>query len=366
MDEPFLYQRIAGAIRKEILEGRLQPNDRLPSIRDLTRQWNCTPGTVQRAYHELAQGGLITSQAGRGTHVSRQIDQAQILAHGPLRKAALVHKAEAFLLEVLTSGYSLPEIQQAFTLALDHWRGLQAQPAVQTESALRFYGSHDMAITWLAGHIREIIPDLTLQLVFTGSLGGLFALADGRADVAGAHLWDAATDTYNLPYISRLFPGKHITVTRLAERRLGLIVPPGNPAGIESLKDLTRPALRFVNRQTGSGTRVWLDAQLKQKGISVSEINGYAQEKTTHSEVARTIAEGGADAGIGLESAAAAFNLDFVFLVQECYDLIAYTRDANQPPLLSLFDWLKSSAGHQVISQMQGYLSTNTGTQIEV
>lgn len=366
MDEIFLYKRIAESIRQDILNGILQPNDRLPSIRELTNKWRCTPGTVQRAYQELAQQGLIISQAGKGTHVSRQIDQAQILARGPLRKATLVHKAEAFLLEVLTAGYDLPEVQQAFSLALDHWRGLQHEPTAEAGAIMRFYGSHDMAVTWLAGHIREIIPNSTMQLVFTGSLGGLIALAEGRADLAGAHLWDAETDTYNLPYIRKLFPGKRIPVTRLAERRMGLIVAPGNPLGVYRLQDLARPQIRFVNRQAGSGTRVWLDANLKRLGISASQINGYEDEKTTHSEVARTIAEGKADAGLGLESAALAFQLGFVFLVQECYDLAAHTQAANQDPLLALFNWLKSSAGRQAIGQMQGYDGANTGMQIEV
>ncbi len=260
MDEIFLYKRIAESIRQDILNGILQPNDRLPSIRELTNKWRCTPGTVQRAYQELAQQGLIISQAGKGTHVSRQIDQAQILARGPLRKATLVHKAEAFLLEVLTAGYDLPEVQQAFSLALDHWRGLQHEPTAEAGAIMRFYGSHDMAVTWLAGHIREIIPNSTMQLVFTGSLGGLIALAEGRADLAGAHLWDAETDTYNLPYIRKLFPGKRITVTRLAERRMGLIVAPGNPLGVYRLQDLRALRYWFAQWQAGSGTRVWLDA----------------------------------------------------------------------------------------------------------
>lgn len=366
MDETFLYKRIAESIRQEILNGVLQPNDRLPSIRELTNKWRCTPGTVQRAYQELAQQGLIISQAGKGTHVSRQIDQAQILARGPLRKATLVHKAEAFLLEALTAGYDMQEVQQALTLALDHWRGLQHEPAAETGTIMRFCGSHDMAITWLAGHIREIVPNSTIQLVFTGSLGGLIALAEGRADLAGTHLWDAETDTYNLPYIRKLFPGKQITVTHLAERRMGLMMAPGNPLGIHYLQDLTHPHVRFVNRQAGSGTRVWLDANLERLGIAESQINGYQDEKTTHSEVARIIAEGKADVGLGLESAALAFQLDFVFLVQERYDLAAQSQTAKQEPLLSLFSWLQSSAGRQAIGQMPGYDSSNTGTQIEL
>ena len=366
MDEAFLYKRIAESIRQDILNGILQPNNRLPSIRDMTNRWRCTPGTVQRAYQELAQQGLIISQAGKGTHVSRQIDQAQILARGPLRRATLVHKAETFLLESLTTGYELPEIQQAFNLAMDHWRGLQQKPDAGEDTTIRFYGSHDMAITWLAGHIREITPNTTMQLVFTGSLGGLIALAEGRADLAGTHLWDAETDSYNLPYVQKLFPGKQITVTRLAERRLGLIVTPGNPLGIHHLQDLTRQHIQFINRQAGSGTRVWLDANLKQHNIPVSQISGYEIEKNTHSEVARFIAEGKADVGLGLESAALAFQLDFVFLKQEHYDLATYTQAANQEPLVTLFKWLQSGAGRQAIGQMQGYDSTNTGKQIEL
>ena len=128
---------------------------------------------------------------------------------------------------------------------------------------LHFFGSHDMAVTWLANHAQEIAPSAVLQLNFTGSLGGLMALADGRADLAGCHLWDPETDSYNIPYIRKFFPGKRMLAVRLAERRIGLILPAGNPKNIQTLADLTRPGVRFVNRQLGSGTRVWLDAVLR-------------------------------------------------------------------------------------------------------
>ena len=129
MDQPTLYHRIADSIRQDILEGRLQPGDRLPSIRELTRAWNCTLGTVQRAYQELAQQGLVVSQAGKGTHVAGRSTRASSRRSGPLRRAGLVHRAEAFLLEVLTAGFDLPEIQQAIDLALDRWRAVQPPPA---------------------------------------------------------------------------------------------------------------------------------------------------------------------------------------------------------------------------------------------
>ena len=49
-------------------------------------------------------------------------------------------------------------------------------------------------------------------MVFTGSLGGLMALADGRADLAGCHLWDKETDTYNAPFVRRLLPGQNLGI----------------------------------------------------------------------------------------------------------------------------------------------------------
>ena len=301
MEENFLYQRIAEKIRQDILEGRLQPGDRLPSIRMLMREWNCTPGTIQHAYQDLAQQGLVISQIGKGTHVSGQINPQRIQSQAPLRRANMVHRAETFLLESLTAGYDLEEVRQSIDLAMDRWLSLQQNVAIPDQKAIRFSGSHDMAVIWIAGHIAEITQGIDVKVHFTGSLGGLMALAEGQADLAGCHLWDVQSDTYNAPFISKLFPGKKMLVTHLARRRMGLMISPGNPLEIKRLEDLARPGVRFANRQSGSGTRVWLDAMLQNLHINRKQINGYELEKLTHSEVARAIAGGQADAGIGLE-----------------------------------------------------------------
>ena len=104
MEETYLYNQIASSIRKRILQGELQPGDRLPSVREMTLKWNCTIGTVQRAYQELAAQGLVTSRAGQGTHV---VEHSLTQDDTGLRRAALVHRAEAFLLEVLTTGHTV-------------------------------------------------------------------------------------------------------------------------------------------------------------------------------------------------------------------------------------------------------------------
>lgn len=353
-----LYQQIVEWVRQEINEGLLTPGGKLPSIRQMTVRWNCTPGTVQRAYVELARQGLVISHPGKGTHV---VEGSTIPEQITLRKALLLHRAEEFLLETITAGYRPAEIETAWRMALDRWRVIRQEVPTVEQGILRFCGSHDPAITWLAVHFPEIFPHYTLQLSFTGSLGGLMALSERKADLAGSHLWDAETGLYNEPFVRRLFPGTRVLLVTFAQRRLGLIVQPGNPRNIGDLADLTRRDLRFINRQQGSGSRVWLDAELHKMGINPLLINGYSNEKMTHTEIAATIAEGNADVGIGLEAAAIAMNLSFINLVLEQYDLVIPAEMLLQLPVQKLVDWLATPKARNAIQDIGGYQTTETG-----
>ena len=358
MDEAYLYQKIAGSIRQEVLDGSLKAGDRLPSVRAMAARWDCTIGTVQRAYQELAQHGLVTSRAGQGTRIVERLPEQE---DTPLRKASLIHRAEAFLLEVLTAGYAPDDVEGAVQMALDRWRAVVAAPDAPGGEQLRFAGSHDLAITWLATHFAEIAPGYHLQLNFSGSLGGLIALAEGKADLAGCHLWDEQTGDYNLPFVRRLLPGRRTALITLAHRRLGLIVPAGNPAGVQSLQDLSRPELNFANRQSGAGTRVWLDANLNRLGIPADQVRGYSNEMLTHSDLARAIAEGRADLGLGLEASARALGLDFIFQVSERYDLVVPSECFSHPALAAMRDWLASDAARAALARLAGYDPRQTG-----
>lgn len=361
MDEPHLYRQISETIRREILSGRIKPGDRLPSVREMAERWNCTVGTIQHAYGELSRQGLVTSRAGQGTKV---VEHLPAINDTPMRWATLVHRSEAFLLEVIMGGYKLEEVERAMRQAMERWRIIEHQETIVKENVLRFSGSHDLVVTWLASHFLEIVPGYTLQLNFCGSLGGLIDLAEGKADLAGSHLWDEESDRYNLPFVRRLLPGKRIALVTLASRRLGLILPPSNPGNIRGLEDLTRSGLRFVNRQSGSGTRVWLDIALRKLGVDTGQISGYQFEKMTHSAVAQAVAENEADAGIGLEGAAMSYGLDFLFLTLEPYDLVVPEQVMQTEPIAALVAWLKLPTTRQVIEDLGGYEAALTG-QVE-
>jgi molybdate-binding protein/DNA-binding transcriptional regulator YhcF (GntR family) len=358
MTKLFLYLQIADSVRQEILDGALPAGERLPSVRELAERWGCTLGTVQRAYDTLIEQGLLVSRPGQGTHVAAAppIEQAE-----PLRRAKLVHRAESFLLEVLTAGYTQAEVEQAVRLALDRWRTLNQTSAHWPAHILRFAGSHDPAVALLTGLFAEVAPDYTLQLTFCGSLGGLMALAEGQAEVAGTHLWDADSDSYNLAYVRRLLPERRVALLTLAHRRLGLAISPQFANPVTGLADLTTPGLRFVNRQHGAGTRVWLDCRLRQLDIDPDRISGYTHEVQTHSAAARTIAENEADAGLLVESAALAYRLSFIPLTTERYDLAVLAESWERPPVQALAQWLGTDLARQKIAALGGYDVTETG-----
>jgi putative molybdopterin biosynthesis protein len=116
----------------------------------------------------------------------------------------------------------------------------------------------------------------------------------------------------------------------------------------------------------GSGTRVWLDAMLAKLGITGEQIEGYASVYQTHSDVARQVAEGKADVGLGLETAAAAFGLDFVFLNRERYDLVLPAETMALAAVQHLVAWLASPEARDFLARYPGYDSEETGAIISV
>jgi molybdate-binding protein/DNA-binding transcriptional regulator YhcF (GntR family) len=358
MENDYVYMQIADSIRADISSGKFVSGDKLPTVRELTRTWNCTVGTAQRAYQKLASEGLVITRVGKGTLV---IGSNPVGFTDPLRRAALIHRAEGFLLEVLTNGYSPLDVEDAVRTALDRWRVVSALKPESKDKNIRFSGSHDLAVAWMATHFNEIVPGVHLQIAFSGSLGGILAIANNEADVAGAHLWDDKTDSYNVPFIQKHIPGVNIALITLAHRRIGLIVQSGNPKSINNLRDLTKPGVKFVNRQPGSGTRVWLDAMLKKEGIMPVSINGYYQEKSTHSDVAAEVANHNVDVGIGLEAAARAYGLDFIFLTRERYDMIMRYEEFETGETTLLLKWLKGKESKSLFDRLKGYESDESG-----
>jgi putative molybdopterin biosynthesis protein len=226
-------------------------------------------------------------------------------------------------------------------------------------------GSHDLVLDLAASALRERDPRITLASSNVGSLGGLVALRDGLCHLAGSHLLDPASGQYTLPYLDRLFgPDADLAVIRLVHRSQGLIVAPGNPAGLTGIDDLTRPDLRYVNRQRGAGTRVLLDHELTRRGIEPSRVTGYERAEHTHLAVAAAVAAGRADAGLGILAAARAFGLDFVPVADEPYDLVLRTGTVADELLAPLWELLAAPDFQARVQGLGGYSCAETGRRV--
>ncbi|MEI6125641.1 MAG: substrate-binding domain-containing protein [Pseudomonadota bacterium] len=222
-------------------------------------------------------------------------------------------------------------------------------------------GSHDFAIEILSHNLSKLFPEFSLSLSNVGSEGGLIALNKGICHLASCHLFDPATGTYNMPFLPRYLPDRELAVINLVYRDLGLLVKKGNPLSISGIEDVARPEVSIINRQQGSGTRIFFDAELVRRGISPQRISGYTTEVNTHNEAAIAVLSGSADAALGICSAAKMLGLEFKHLTKERYDLIIPKENLSYKPIAELLKIIRSEEFKIKINQLGGYDTKNAG-----
>ena len=227
---------------------------------------------------------------------------------------------------------------------------------------LQLCASHDLALIELKHLCALASPTVSLDLQFRGSLETLDALARSRCEVAGFHIYPGADGDGRW---RRLLQNRTLRLVVLARRRQGLMVAASNPKAIRGLADLARKNVRFINRQEGSGTRLLVDQLLARMRTKPAAIRGYDHEEFTHLAVAATIASGHADAGVGIEAAAARYGLTFFPLAMETYYLAMRRGQLEREPIRSLLQHLSSLALRRRIRRLPGYDARHTGEQIQ-
>jgi putative molybdopterin biosynthesis protein len=231
-------------------------------------------------------------------------------------------------------------------------------PEQREHPTVVFSGSHDLAFELLTDLVSEQLDVLTLTI---GSLDGLMALRQNLCNLSGTHLLDPSGE-YNLPFIRHFFPDRTMNIVTLAYREQGLMTAPGNPKAIHSLADLIREDVTLVNRNRGSGTRLWLDNHLRAESIPTECIRGYDNSVSTHTECANLVKTGKADVALGLRASAHRCGLDFIPLFQERYDLVFMQDQSNR--LVPLIDTIQTRSFRRSVSSLTGYDTSHTGEQI--
>jgi putative molybdopterin biosynthesis protein len=227
-------------------------------------------------------------------------------------------------------------------------------------------GSHDPIIDIASNMLHEKNKDFFLSSAHVGSMGGIMALKKGETHIAPIHLLDMDSGEYNTSYIRKYLSGSNIALIKGVNRIQGLMVKKGNPLNIRTLEDIVIKKAKFVNRQRGSGTRLLLDFLIKKLNLNPEDINGYDREEFTHLSVAAAVAAGDSDVGIGVYSAAALMDLDFIPIGDEEYDLAVPAEYLETDLIKDLIEVMKSSDFKQQLDKLGGYDYSKIGTVVLV
>lgn len=220
---------------------------------------------------------------------------------------------------------------------------------------------------FLAGeHVRKINALSGVTNWTMGSANALSALQRGEVHMAGLHLVDMKSGESNIPYLRRHARNRDLVGVHFASWVQGLLIQSGNPKRIRTVQDLIKPGVRLINREVGAGARFFLDALLEKVGMTGEHVKGYQHEARSHLEVARHIRDGMADVGVGVETAAHYFGLDFIPLREERYDLIMRTDFLNTHPMATKFlDAVVSQPFRREIEALGGYNLNEVGKMLE-
>lgn len=197
-------------------------------------------------------------------------------------------------------------------------------------------GSHCTGLDSILSRMHQ--AGFKTSTMHVGSEAGLAAVRRGECHLAGVHLLDEQTDSYNRPFLGddlTLIPGylrMQCFVCRADDDRLD-----ATDGGAAISRALADPTCSMVNRNPGSGTRILTDQLLRQLGCTErGALRGYGQQVKSHNAVAAAISQGRADWGIAIESVAGAYGLRTLPLREEHFDFVI-RKDALEEPAVRQF-----------------------------
>ncbi|MDA0306387.1 MAG: helix-turn-helix transcriptional regulator [Proteobacteria bacterium] len=224
-------------------------------------------------------------------------------------------------------------------------------------------GSHDPLLDWC---LRE--SGSGLAMMPGGSLDGVRRLVDAEAMLAGMHVFEPETATYNQHTVEEAchgVPGGLDTVLiEWAWRQQGLILTAGNPLAIKQISDLRDKKARVIVRQPDAGSRILFRHLLAQAGMVEEDLDIFDAPARSETDLGLAIVDGKVDAGLAVETVARQYRLDFLGLHRERYDLLIRRRDYFEPPVQRLLQFFATEAFRAKASEMAGYDVSGLGRVI--
>ncbi|NRS47332.1 helix-turn-helix transcriptional regulator [Brevibacillus sp. HB2.2] len=289
-------------------------------------------------YDLIKKGELPAYRVGR----QMRVDESDLEAY----------KAKAKGVYRQASAVSIPQTEQAQQSARYEQTGTGRNIIISGQ---------DVSLDLLAGHLEKKDEAYRPLRSYVGSLNSLVAMYTGKADIVSTHLYDGDTNEYNVPYIRRILCGHRFVVINMLSRWAGFYVQAGNPKQIKAWSDFTKPGIRMVNREKGSGARTLIEEQFRLAKIAGSDVIGYEREESNHLAVAGVVARREADVGVGIEKAASLVGVEFIPTVREQYDLVLLKNKDNEQLIQAVLDVLGSRPFQKELEAVGGYDLSQTG-----
>jgi GntR family transcriptional regulator len=101
-----IYRQLRNQFREAVARGMLEPDERLPSVRELSRSLVVNPNTIARVYTELEREGMLNTRPGLGVFVASPKTELT----KKVRKERLQEMLDGFLTEAVHLGFSSTEV----------------------------------------------------------------------------------------------------------------------------------------------------------------------------------------------------------------------------------------------------------------
>jgi DNA-binding transcriptional regulator YhcF (GntR family) len=104
-----IYIQIMSLLKSKIASGEISGGDKLPSVRELSKELKVNPNTIQRAYQELEREGIVFTQRGMGTYVTEKIEAIRCLKMNMAEEII-----DKFFMDMKRLGFNMNEIKRMF------------------------------------------------------------------------------------------------------------------------------------------------------------------------------------------------------------------------------------------------------------
>ncbi len=234
---------------------------------------------------------------------------------------------------------------------------------LKTPALFVIAGSNDVLLDRSISYFMKLYPEYTVVFGNLGSLGGLKTLRQDLCHISSSHLVQEDQQDFNFSYAVQELD-RLPAVVNFCYREQGLLISKDNPKNIKSIGDLSRGDIRIVNRALGTGTRLWLDKKLQDRGIQPNEIKGYDREVQRHLDVGLEILSGRADVGPGIRTISGLLNLDFIPMHWERFDLLISKERFFDRNIQAFLTMLHEQEWRDLSQDLHGYDLSQSGKMV--